>query len=135
MASELVPFISRSALFIRGMTAQCRTLGPLVALASSMPPERRPRCERLLETMFRRIPRLPHGAEDACRDLADADEARLRAMLATQRRTPTIELHALWLDCWNDEGDPVVRAFGIRCAIVLTELCRETTGDLTANGA
>lgn len=125
MASRgIVPFVSRSSLFNRGMAAQCPPLRALALSAAKQDPRIRARCERILEGMLREMPRLPKtGINEAEFDgLCRASDHEIRRVTMDQRRSAAFRLHARWLPWWRDETDDDVRAFGVRCAVLLTEL-------------
>lgn len=56
--ADVIPLVSSSTLFIRGMVAQCRSL-ELLATHALLSPEQKPRRERVVELLLRRLPRLP----------------------------------------------------------------------------
>ena len=121
----VVPFISPSALFLRGMAVRCPSLRALNTLVARQDAGIRARCERLLEAMVRQMPYLPRfDGEIRLLALADADHDRLVEMLERQKAGPAKYLHERWHGCWKDEDDEQVRRFAIRSAVLLTEIFR-----------
>ena len=123
--TPVVPFLPRSALFVRGMAAQCPSLAVVIAFASketSVPPLRR---HGIIESLLRAMPALPPplGAHAKSALEALAPEG-VDALERNQRGNGVDTLRKAWEPIIARLDDEADRAFARRCGTLLIELFR-----------
>ncbi|HTM67747.1 MAG TPA: hypothetical protein VL426_00470 [Candidatus Binatia bacterium] len=123
--TPVVPFLPRSALFIRGMAAQRPSLAVLIAFAekdSPVPPHRR---HAIIEKLLRSLPALPPpmGA-DARTALEALTPEGVDALEKDQRGSGVVTLRKAWEPVIASLDDEADRAFAHRCGTLLVELFR-----------
>jgi hypothetical protein len=97
---SIVPFVSRSILFARGMIAQCEPLRCLLAELPERSSPHRAQCEWALERLLQKLPFLPHEAGSAGRPPSEG----------------------YWDDIVSLSVEPEVIGFANRCTAILDDL-------------
>ena len=121
----LVPYLPRTALFMRGLMSRSPCLKVLMAhLPEDGSPDRLA-CERALELLLRQLPVLPTVKASAAElERLASPGGDFVSLLAAQMNGPYRSYHDLWRPVWSSYPELPVRQFAQRCAIILTELFR-----------
>ena len=124
-ATPVVPFLPRSALFLRGMAAQRPSLGVVLDFAArqtEVPPLRR---HVIIEKLVRSMPALPPpmGA-DARKALEALTPEGVDALGTKQRGSGADALRKAWEPVIAGLDDEADRAFARRSGTLLIELFR-----------
>lgn len=123
--NPVVPFLPKSALFVRGMTARCPALATVVAYASkeeSVPPMRR---HVIVEKLFRSLPVLPAAVDaETVGALSALAPERIDALAGRQRGSGVEVLRKAWEPIVAALDVEAERAFARRCGTLMIELFR-----------
>ncbi len=128
MNSSLVPFLSRSSLFVRGMAAQCPAVQVLAAHAGGDDGPAGLVRERVIELLVRAMPWLPLLEGSDIDDLAALSREGIAALALGHLDAADMALYRRWRAATRSIGDGDVRDFAELCAILLTEIYRRAAG-------